>query len=346
MKVDVALRSYGMSAAATAAADFEALGYDGVWTSEVAHDPFLPVPLIAGATSRVSIGTGIAVGFARSPMLLAYLGSDLQTLSGGRFILGLGSQVKAHITRRFSMPWSQPAARMREMVMAIRAIWAAFETGERLNFEGDFYQHTLMMDEFSPGPAPFGWPPIFVAGVGPMMAEVAGEVADGLLLHSFTTEQYMREVTLPAVERGLARSGRSRSDFTVVGQPFVVSGATDAGVAETRDWVRRRVSFYGSTPAYRPVLEVHGWGELGAELHRLSRSDRPDRWERMPELVPDEVLNTFAVAAEPQDLVAALAAKFGDRVDRLRLNPAVLPPELTAQAISALQVREPLKPAT
>lgn len=335
MKVDVALRSYEMSATAEAAANFEALGYDGVWTSEVAHDPFLPIPLIAASTSCISIGTGIAVAFARSPMLLAYLGSDLQTLSGGRFILGLGSQVKAHITRRFSMPWSQPAARMREMVMAIRAIWDAFETGERLSFDGNFYKHTLMMEEFSPGPSPFGWPPIFVAGVGPRMAEVAGEVADGLLLHSFTTERYVREVTLPAVERGLARAGRSRSDFTVVCQPFVVTGVTDAAVDEARDWVRRRVAFYGSTPAYRPVLEAHGWGDLGAELHRISRSDDPNRWERMPELVSDEILNTFAIVAEPQDLVGALASKFGD-VDRLRLNPTVLAPELAAPAIQAL----------
>jgi probable F420-dependent oxidoreductase len=336
VKVDVALRSYQLSDAADAAADLEALGYDGVWTAEVAHDPFLPIPLIAASTSRVSMGTGIAVAFARTPMLLAYLGSDLQTLSGGRFILGLGSQVKAHITRRFSMPWSQPAARMREMVLAIRAIWSSFETGEKLSFEGDFYRHTLMNEEFSPGPAPFGWPPIFVAGVGARMAETAGEVADGLLLHSFTTERYLREVTLPAVERGLARSGRDRRDFTIVCQPFVVTGATEASVAETKNWVRRRVAWYGSTPAYRPVLDVHGWADLGAELHGLSRSDLPDRLEKMQELVPDEVLNTFAVVAEPGDLAAALIAKFGTCADRLRLNPTVLAPGMAPEAIRLL----------
>ncbi len=190
----------------------ERVGYDGLWSAEVTHDPFLPLVLAAEHTQRIKLGTGIAVAFARNPMSLAVLANDLQTLSKGRFMLGLGSQIKPHIEKRFSMPWSHPAPRMRELILAIRAIWASWSDGSRLAFRGEYYRHTLMTPMFDPGPNPFGAPRIFLAGVGEKMTEVAGEVADGMLAHGFTTERYLREVTLPALERGLAAGGRVRSD--------------------------------------------------------------------------------------------------------------------------------------
>ena len=232
------------------------------WTAETSHDPFLPIAIGAAATEKLEFGTGIAVAFARNPMNLAVLANDLQHLTKGRFILGLGSQIKPHITKRFSMPWSHPAPRMREMIMAIRAIWATWETGEKLDFRGEFYTHTLMTPFFVPEKNPYGNPKILLAAVGELMTEVAGEVGDGLLVHGFSTERYIREVTLPALERGAAKAGKSRADLTVSYPGFVVTGATDADVAAATDAVRQQIAFYGSTPAYRPVLELHGWGDL------------------------------------------------------------------------------------
>ncbi len=312
MKVDAAIGFEPTDAAATAAAA-EAAGYDGVWTAETAHDPFLPLALAAERTERVELGTGIAVAFARNPMTLAVVANDLQTLSEGRFVLGLGSQIKPHIEKRYSMPWSQPAARMRELVLAMRAIWASWADGSRLAFRGQFYRHTLMPPLFDPGPNPYGTPKVFLAAVGPRMTEVAGEVADGLLVHGFTTERYLREVTLPALERGLAAGGRSRTDVEVSLPGMVVTGTTDAELAAAARGVRAQLAFYGSTPAYRPVLELHGWGDLHAELHARSRRGE---WEAMADLVDDDVVETFAVVAPPEDLPRRVLERFGGVVDR------------------------------
>ncbi|MET0880623.1 MAG: TIGR03617 family F420-dependent LLM class oxidoreductase, partial [Acidimicrobiales bacterium] len=270
-------------------------GYDGLWSAETAHDPFLPLALAAEATERAQLGTGIAVAFARNPMLLAQVGWDLQAASGGRFILGLGSQIEPHITRRFSMPWSAPAARMREMIAAIRAIWAAWQDATKLDFRGDFYTHTLMTPFFSPGPNPHGAAKIFLAGVGERMTEVAGEVADGFLCHAFTTDRYLREVTLPALERGAKSAGRSLADIEVSGPAFVVTGTTEDKMADSAVKTRQQIAFYGSTPAYRPVLELHGLGGLQDELNAMSKQGR---WEEMGELITDDVLDLFAVVAE------------------------------------------------
>jgi probable F420-dependent oxidoreductase len=236
-----------------AARDIEAAGYDGVSLIEAAHDPFVAAALVASATSQTQISTGIAVAFARSPMTLAVTANDLQFLSQGRFLLGLGSQVKAHITRRFSMPWSQPAARMRELVMAIRAIWRTWDEGVPLEFEGEFYRHTLMTPMFDPGPNPHGTPPILLAGVGAAMTQVAGEVADGLFCHGFTTERYLREVTLPGVAAGRAAAGRSMDGFEIAGMPFVVTGADEQEMAAVKEATKKQLAFYASTPAYRDV---------------------------------------------------------------------------------------------
>ncbi len=308
----------------------EAAGYDGLWTAEVAHDPFLPLALAAEHTERVKLGTGIAVAFARNPMNLAVLANDLQTLSEGRFLLGLGSQIKPHIEKRFSMPWSHPAPRMRELVLAVRAIWASWADGSRLAFRGEFYRHTLMTPMFDPGPNPYGNPKIFVAAVGERMTEVAGEVADGLLAHGFTTERYLREVSVPALERGLAVSGRSRADVQISYPGMIVTGTDEAELATATRAVKRQLAFYGSTPAYRPVLELHGWGDLHAELHVRSRRGE---WEEMADLITDEMVETFAVVGTLEEVPARVLARFDGLVDRFSFYA---PYELAPAQVSAL----------
>lgn len=319
MKVDLMLLeippTFGEPGALHPAAWAERLGYDGVFVAETKHDPFLPLLLAAQATERVELGTAIAVAFARSPMTVAQVAHDLHAYSAGRLVLGLGSQIRPHITQRFSMPWSdKPAAQMREYISALRAIWACWNDGAPLDFRGDYYTHTLMTPFFTPEPNPYGSPKVMLAGVGPRMTQVAGEVADGFLCHGFTTERFFTEVTLPALEAGLARAGRARADFEVAAPSFVVSGADDEELAAAATRVRRQIAFYGSTPAYRPVLEVHGWGDLQTELRDLTKAGR---WDDMEALIDDEILTAFAVVAPPERLAAAWAARWGGLIDRL-----------------------------
>jgi probable F420-dependent oxidoreductase len=322
VKIDGKLRVTDYGRVAEAAARHEAAGYDGLWSSESKHDPFLPLVLAAEHTERIEIGTAIAVAFARSPMTVAYAAHDLQAYSGGRFMLGLGTQVKAHIERRFAMPWSEPARRMREYITALRAIWASWDDGVPLDFQGDFYSHTLMTPFFSPPPLASPPPSVHLAAVGERLTEVAGEVADGLLVHAFTTERYLRERTLPALERGLSASGRTRNDIALSIPGLVATGTDEESMARAVEATRKQVSFYGSTPAYRSVLEVHGWGELGEELTALSRSGDPQRWETMASLVTDEVLHEFAVVAEPHLLADAIRARFAGLIDRFSFYPS------------------------
>lgn len=303
--------------AAETAIEAEAMGFARLWTVDAGHDPFLPLALAASVTRDIELATGIAVAFARNPVTVAETARDLQELSQGRLFLGLGSQVKAHITRRYSMPWSQPAARMREFVLAMRAIWHAWDTGEPLDFQGDFTSHTLMTPTFSGGPSPYGHPKVLLAGVGPLMTEVAGEVADGLICHRFVTAEFLRQVTLPALARGAAKAGKTLADLEVSGSFLVVSGTTDEEVAIARRSVRQQIAFYGSTAAYTHVLDLHGWGDLHQELRRLSQAGR---WEEMADLVDDEVLDAFAVTAEPEAIVDALAERFGGLVQRTALT--------------------------
>lgn len=313
MRIDGGIRG-GLDEATAAAAAQEQRGYDGIWVPETSHDPFLPLLLAAQQTERLDLATGIAVAFARSPMTLAQTAWDLQSASHGRFILGLGSQIKAHITRRFSMPWSHPAARMREMILAIRAIWACWNDGTKLDFRGDFYTHTLMTPFFNPGPNPYGDARIFLAGVGELMTEVAGEVADGFICHGFTTRRYLDEVTLPALEKGRAKAGKPMEGFELSGPMFVVTGRDEAEMAEAAKGVRAQIAFYGSTPAYRKVLDLHGWGDLQDELNRMSKEGR---WAEMGTLVDDEILEAFAVVAPLDEVAAGLRARWGDVLDRL-----------------------------
>jgi probable F420-dependent oxidoreductase len=316
MKIDAGLTG-DITQAADRAAQIEAEGYSGAWTAETAHDPFLPLTVAATSTSEIELGTSIAVAFARNPMLLANIGWDLQTLSQGRFVLGLGSQIKPHITKRFSMEWSRPAARMREMVLAIRAIWDTWQNGTPLQFRGEFYRHTLMTPFFTPNPADlgdFGPPKIFLAGVGPLMTEVAGEVCDGFFCHGFTTEKFLREVTIPALERGRAKAGKTMDDFQIVGPSFVVTGTNDEQMEKAAAGTRQQIAFYGSTPAYRPVLDIHGWGGLQEELNALSKQGE---WVKMGELIDDEILNTFAVVGQPETVAPELGRRYGDVISRI-----------------------------
>jgi probable F420-dependent oxidoreductase len=313
MKVDGGIGG-DLRGAGAAARTQEQQGYDGLWTAETAHDPFFPLLLASQQTERVELGTGIAVAFARNPMNLAQIAWDLQAASEGRFILGLGSQIKPHITKRFSMPWSHPAARMREMILAIRAIWASWNDGTKLDFQGDFYTHTLMTPFFNPGPNPHGNAKIFLAGVGELMTEVAGEVCDGFLCHGFTTERYLRDVTLPALERGAAKAGRTLVDIEISGPAFVVTGTTDEEMAKSIEGTKQQIAFYGSTPAYRGVLELHGWGAMQDDLNRMSKEGK---WKEMGELITDDILHTFAVVAEPEKLAAGLEERYGGAVQRI-----------------------------
>jgi probable F420-dependent oxidoreductase len=337
MKVDGGIGS-NLHQAGAQAKELEAAGYSGAWTAETSHDPFFPLLLAAEHTETLELGTSIAVAFARNPMTLANIGWDLQAFSKGRFNLGLGSQIKPHITKRFSMEWSHPAPRMREMILAIRAIWDTWENGTPLNFRGDFYTHTLMTPFFTPERAElagFGVPKIFLAGVGELMTEVAGEVCDGFLCHGFTTEKYLREVTIPALARGRAKAGKTMEGFEIVGPSFVVTGSTEEEMAAAAAGTRQQIAFYGSTPAYRGVLEVHGWGELQDELNRLSKQGQ---WVEMGNLITDEILETFAVVGQPEHVAPELHRRYGDVIERISFYaPYKSDPERWAQVLDALK---------
>jgi probable F420-dependent oxidoreductase len=297
----------------TAAAN-EAAGYAGLWTGETQHDPFLQLLQAAEATERVTLGTSIAIAFGRTPMTLANTAFDLARYSRGRFVLGLGSQVKPHIERRFSMPWSQPAARMREYVAALRAIWASWQDGEKLDFRGDFYTHTLMTPFFSPPAHEWGPPPVYLAGVGKLMTEVAGEMCDGFFFHAFTTPSYLREVTIPALLRGREAGGKAGSGeqaldgFAIAGPAFTCVGRTDEELDAAIRGAKEQIAFYASTPAYRGVLEHHGWGDLQPELTRMSKEGK---WKEMGDVIGDDVVRAFAAVGD----VPTVARELRERWD-------------------------------
>ena len=315
MLVDSSAYAPTVDAAAAGAVAAEAGGYDGWHALETQCDPFLSCAVAAERTERAALITGIAVAFARNPMTVALQANDLQALSGGRFVLGLGSQIKPHITKRYSMPWSSPAARMREFVLAVRAIWEAWETGGPLRFRGEFYTHTLMTPFFDPGPNPHGIPKVLLAAVGPLMTEAAGEVGDGMLCHHFSTERYVREATIPALLRGRAKAGKDDLDgFELTAPGLLAIGDSEEELTTSIAKAKERLAFYGSTPAYRPVLELHGWGDLQTDLNDLSKRDG---WDEMPDLIPDEVLDAFAVVGTPEEVVDGLLARYGDVAARV-----------------------------
>jgi probable F420-dependent oxidoreductase len=328
LKVDRGVISR-LGVVAEAAREVERLGYDGCWTAEINHDPFLPLTLAAEHTTQIELGTSIAVAFARNPMTVANLGWDLQDFSRGRLLLGLGTQIKPHIEKRFSMPWSQPARRMREFVLALHAIWDCWRDGTKLSFDGDFYTHRLMTPMFVPESHPYGSPKVAIAAVGELMTEMCGEVADGLIAHAFTTKRYFDEVTIPALLRGMTKSGRSRDDFQVMAPVFVVTGSDEAEIETVAVASRKQIAFYASTPAYRKVLELHGWGDLQAELHRLSLEGQ---WDAMATLISDDILETFAVVAPLDRLASALRERCDGIIDRVMVG---LPPSVSEGTVRA-----------
>jgi probable F420-dependent oxidoreductase len=334
MKVNAALIS-DLGSVPEKIRSIESLGYDAAFSAEINNDPFFPLLLAAEHSERVGLTTAIAVAFARNPMTVANQAYDLQQYSGGRFCLGLGSQIKPHITKRFSMPWSKPAARMREFVLALRAIWDCWLTGAELKFEGEFYRHTLMTPMFTPPAGAAGAPAVTLAGVGPLMTESAGEVADGLVAHGFTTERYLREVTLPAVERGLAKAGRARKDFEVSAPIIVVSGADKAAFDQSREMVKLQLAFYGSTPAYRAVLELHGWDDLHPQLNRLSKRGQ---WQEMGELITDDVLEAFAIVCEdPSQIASRFAERYGSLIDTWQCTVDLPDRDAQSELVRAVQ---------
>ena len=337
MKVDGGV-GWNLSTVGAQARELEELGYSGIQTAETAHDPFLPLAFAAQTTNKVDLITGIAVAFSRTPMLLAHLGHDLNVAAEGRFVLGLGSQIRAHITKRFSMPWSSPAARMREFILAMRAIWANWHNGEPLQFTGKFYTHTLMTPFFAPTNNEHGAPRVFLAAVGPLMTEVAGEVADGIIVHAFTTEKYLRETTLPALERGFAKAraagvDKSFDNFEVSYPCFVVTGRDEQEVEAAKVATARQIAFYGSTPAYKPVLDSIGAGELQQELNTMSKQGR---WAEMGTLIDDGMIGEFAVMGAPERIAGEIKSRYGDIVDRTSAAYAQLPKADQARIIGEL----------
>lgn len=297
--------------------------FDGGWVIETKHDPFVLLSMAASADDTLPLGTAVAVAFARTPMLLATAANDLQIASQGRFTLGLGTQVKPHIERRFSMSWGRPVPQMREMLTAIHEIWDSWESGAALNHAGEYYTHTLMTPAFSPGPNPFGRPPIYLGALGPAMTQLAAQYADGLVVHRFVSERYLREVTLPRVREGLAKRRRDlRRPFEIVLPPFVATGDTSTTLEAKLKETRSQIAFYASTPAYRPALDIHGWGQLGDRLHALSREGK---WAEMAAEIDDEVLETFAVVGRSEDIRGLVERRYDGVVDRAILYPGNAP---------------------
>jgi len=311
MRLDAALTPASLDQVPALARAAEAAGLDAVWTAEIQHNPFLPLPLVAEHTTRLQFGTGVAIAFARSPLTLAQASWDLAQQSGGRFMLGLGTQVRAHVERRFGMPWPEsPTGKLRELIGAIRAVWRAWQTGERLNYRGEYFKLTLMTPFFNPGPIAHPAIPIFIAGVNTGLARLAGEAADGFHVHPYHTPAYLRDVLRPAIAAGAEKAGRSPADIQVAGSVFAITSPSE------REPVRQQVSFYASTPSYRPVMAHHGWESTAEALSALAaRGD----WSGMAALVTDEMLDTFAVSAPLDELAAPLRERYEGLLDRVAL---------------------------
>jgi len=316
VKLDVGMLTHDLKTIPSYARKVEALGFDCLWSSETQHDPFLPLAVAATVTERIKLGTAIAVAFPRSPMITAHIAWDIQKASNGRMILGLGSQVKGHNERRFSVKYESPGPKMAEAIRAIRAVWDCWQNGTKLDFKGRFYTFDVMTPFFNPGPIPHPRIPIYIAAVNPYMCRVAGELCEGMHVHPFNSPKYLREVVHPAVNEGLGRSGRSRADFTFATASFVVVGDTPAERDKQARMVKQQIAFYGSTRTYQPVLECHGWGDLTVKLHKKSVEGD---WEGMADLITDEMLDTYAVTATYDTLAPRLKERYDGLLDRTGL---------------------------
>ena len=317
------------------AAAVEGAGFDTLMTAELNHDVFAPLALAALATQRIELTPSIAVAFPRSPTIMASQAWDLQANSNGRFVLGLGSQVRGHNERRFGIAWSPPAPRLRDYVRALRAIWRCWETGEKLDYRGEHYKLTLMTPDFSPEPTGLPMVPVTIAAVGGAMLRVAGEVCDGVRLHPLCSRRYVKEVALPRIAEGMARRGRSRTHFEVFGGGFVVTGPDRETVAEGTEWVRKRVAFYGSTRSYLPILALHGLDELGLKLHAMSLAGR---WNEMAAEVSDDVVHIFAACGTYDEITGAIDERFGGLADSIEINfPAGTPAGLQGELLADIR---------
>lgn len=313
MKIDFHLPNCRLAEVPRQAARARDLGYDGLFTSDTAHDPFLRVAVAVPAARGLDLGTAVAVAFARSPMTVAQVAWDLAALTEGGFLLGLGTQIRAHVERRFSMPWGSPARRMSEYIRALRSIWNTWQEGEPLRFRGEFYSFTLMTPFFDPGPIEHPSIPVYLAGVGPRMARLAGEMCDGYHIHPFHTVRYLREVTIPAMRDGAEQAGRVLDQVEMASGVFVVTGRDSREMEAMRARVRQQIAFYASTPAYRPVLELHGW-DFGPRLTALSKRGR---WRMMADLITDEVVSEVAVEAPLDELGRAVRSRYEGILDRI-----------------------------
>jgi probable F420-dependent oxidoreductase len=319
MLLDAGLPPAPLSSVPSIAREAEALGFSTLWSTETVHNPFLPGALVAEHTQRLNFGTAVAVSFARSPATMAYTAWDLAQASKGRFVLGLGTQVSAHIERRFGMPWPEsPLGKLREQIAAIRAIWHCWQTGEKLNYRGEYYKLTLMSPFFNPGPIDHPDIPVYIAGVNTGMARLAGEVADGFLVHPFHSPRYLEEVIRPAIERGANKSGRQPQEVSVSATVFVIS------TPEEREFTRQQIAFYASTPSYRPVMAFHGWEEEGETLSTLAARGK---WVEMPEIIRDEMLDEFATIASQEELAETLIKRYQAIADRLTIYLPFVPGE-------------------
>jgi probable F420-dependent oxidoreductase len=322
MLLDASLPPTSLDAIPPIANAAEAMGFDTLWSAETVHDPFLPGPLIAEHTQKLKFGTAIAVAFGRSPATMAYTAWDLSQTSRGRFILGLGTQVKAHIERRFGLPWpDSPLEKLREQIEAIRAFWKTWQTGERLNYRAEYYRLNLMSPFFNPGPIEHPDIPIFIAGVNTGLARLAGELADGFHVHPFHSPQYLQEVILPAIERGTKKAGRTRQAVSVSVTAIIITSP------EEKEFARQQIAFYASTPSYRAVMALHGWQQ---EAESLSALAARAKWAEMPELVSDEMLSVFATSASQEELPTALLKRYQGLADRLILYTPFVPGERDA----------------
>jgi probable F420-dependent oxidoreductase len=325
MKIDTNIVVGNLREVPALAQAAETMGFDGIWTSETIHDPFLVSTLIAEHTERASLGTAIAVAFPRSPGTLAYLAWDLAALSEGRFVLGLGTQVKAHNERRFGVKWEAPVAKLREVILALRALWDTWQNGTRLNYRGQFFKLTLMSPFFNPGPIAHPNIPIYIAGVNQGMCRLAGELCDGFHVHPFHSVQYLRDVTLPTIKEGLRANGRQRNDLELVSAVLVIPGETETEQSAASYSVRQQIAFYASTPSYAPVMELHGWGDAREQLSRLAAKGR---WGEMPSLISDEMLDTFAVSGTWAELPDKLMDRYEGLLDRVMYYMPFTPGEM------------------
>jgi probable F420-dependent oxidoreductase len=313
MKFDTGLGVGDLGDVAQRARQADAMGFDALWSAETQHDPFLPLVLAAEHTSRIQLGTAIALAFPRSPMTLAYIAWDLQKLSQGRFVLGLGTQIKPHIERRFGIPWDRPTPRLREYILAMRHIWNCWQTDGKLNFRGELYKLTLMAPFFNPGPIAHPHIPIFIAGVNEHLCRLAGELCEGFHVHPFHTPKYLAEFILPEIEKGLAKGGRTRKDIELASSVFVVAGDSPAERTNSREMIRQQISFYASTPTYHPVFEMHGWADKANELSALAARGK---WGEMPALVSDEMVSIFAEEGTYADLPGKVKQRYEGLLDR------------------------------